>query len=62
MYEAINRFKGTNEFERPLDRLFGTKDWRDGIGIRDPQERKDFFIWPLQGTASGSRCRERCAL
>ena len=43
MYEAINRFKGSNEFEGPLDGLFGAKDWRDGIGIKDPKERKDFF-------------------
>ena len=56
MYEAINRFKGTNEFERPLDRLFGTKDWRDGIGIRDPQERKDFFygLYKAQLRAAGA--------
>ena len=57
MYEAINRFKGSYEFEQPLDRLFGTKDWRDGIGIQDPQARKDFFyrLYKEQLRAAGAK-------
>ena len=43
MYEAINRFKETPEFERHLDSLFGCDDWRKGIDMPDSQERKDFF-------------------
>lgn len=44
MYEAINRWKTTPEFERPLDSLFGCPDWRAGIGISDPIKKKDFFF------------------
>ena len=29
MYEYLNRFKGTPEFEPHLDELFGCRDWRD---------------------------------
>ena len=56
MYEAINRFKGSDEFESHLDHLFGTKDWRDGIGILDPQERKEFFygLYKAQLRAAGA--------
>lgn len=43
MYEFINRFKETSEFEHHLDSLFGTGDWRDGIGILDQEKRKQFF-------------------
>ncbi len=43
MYEAINRFKETAEFEEHLDRLFGCKTWREGLTISDPQQRKQFF-------------------
>ena len=57
MYEAINRFMRSYEFERHLDRLFGTKDWRDGIGIQDPQARKDFFyrLYKEQLRAAGAK-------
>ncbi|MCY3756220.1 MAG: three-Cys-motif partner protein TcmP [Acidobacteria bacterium] len=56
MYEAINRFKSSHEFEGHLDRLFGAKDWRDGIGIRDPGARKDFFygLYKKQLRAAGA--------
>ena len=43
MYEAINRFKETPEFESHLDELFGTQGWREGIDIADADERKRFF-------------------
>jgi three-Cys-motif partner protein len=42
MYEAINRFKATPEFEKPLTELFGTTDWRKGIDL-DGDAKKDFF-------------------
>lgn len=43
MYDAINRFKGTPEFEQHLTDLFGCGAWREGIDIEDPVGRKDFF-------------------
>lgn len=57
MYEAINRFMGSYEFEGHLDCLFGTKDWRGGIGIRDPQARKDFFyrLYKQQIRSAGAK-------
>jgi three-Cys-motif partner protein len=42
MYEAINRFKATPEFEKPLTDLFGTTDWRKGIEL-EGDAKKDFF-------------------
>jgi len=39
----MNRFKTTDEFAPHLDQLFGTSEWRDGVGIEDRDERKDFF-------------------
>jgi three-Cys-motif partner protein len=42
MYEYINRFKVTPEFEQPLTDLFGTTDWRKGVGL-EGQAKKDFF-------------------
>ena len=44
MYEAISRFRGTDEFAPHLDGLFGTPDWRDGIGIVDAEQKKAFFF------------------
>jgi hypothetical protein len=43
MYEFINRFKGTSDFEPHLDQLFGTSNWRNGLAIDDPECRKQFF-------------------
>lgn len=43
MYEAINRFKKTPEFEPHLDGLFGCERWRDGLDLVDPEDRKTFF-------------------
>lgn len=40
MYESINRFKGTPEFEPHLDELFGCHDWNNSIEIADPEERR----------------------
>lgn len=48
MYEAINRWKRTPEFERHLDDLFGTGDWRKGLELASP-ERKDFFYGLYEG-------------
>lgn len=43
MYEAINRFKSTPEFASHLDALFGCPDWRNGVDIKAPDDKKDFF-------------------
>lgn len=43
MYEYINRFKVTEEFESHLDALFGCRDWREGIEISDTIARKNFY-------------------
>ncbi len=43
MYDWINRFKDTPEFELHLDELYGCPAWRDGRGIVDSEERKRFF-------------------
>jgi hypothetical protein len=40
MYESLNRFKATPEFEQHLDELFGCRDWRDLIEIEDPEKRR----------------------
>jgi three-Cys-motif partner protein len=40
MYEWLNRFKASREFEPHLDELFGCRDWRDLIEIQDPEERR----------------------
>ena len=40
MYEYLNRFKGTSEFEPHLDELFGCRDWRDFIEIEDAEQRR----------------------
>jgi len=42
MWESMNRFFSTPEFEGPLDELFGTGDWRSAHGLAE-KERKDFL-------------------
>ena len=44
MYDAINRFKDEPRLVPHLDGLFGSPQWRDGLGIVDPKDRKDFFF------------------
>jgi len=43
MYDFISRFRDTPEFAPHLDELFGCPDWREGIPLTDPLERKNFF-------------------
>ena len=43
MYESLNRFRGSHEFEGHLDELFGCIDWRSGIDISDRESRKSYF-------------------
>ncbi len=42
MYESINRFKATPEFEGHLTNLFGTDEWKNGISL-EAEAKKDFF-------------------
>jgi three-Cys-motif partner protein len=42
MYEAINRFKATPEFEKHLTSLFGTERWKNGVDLEE-EFKKDFF-------------------
>ena len=44
MYEAINRHRGTPEFEPHLDELFGTPAWRDMDQIANQDNRKEFVL------------------
>lgn len=44
MAEFVNRFKGTDEFERPLDELFGCPDWRASRTIQNFHDRKTFLF------------------
>jgi len=43
MYEALNRFLMTAQFEPHLDALFGIHDWNQALSIVDPEERKTFL-------------------
>jgi three-Cys-motif partner protein len=57
MYEAINRWKNSHEFEPHLDALFGCEDWREGRKIEDSTERKTFFyyLFDRQLRAAGAK-------
>jgi len=56
MYDAISRFRNTPEFAPHLDGLFGCDSWREGIGIEDPLERKQFYydLYEAQLKAAGA--------
>lgn len=43
MYDFISRFRDTPEFAPHLDELFGCEEWRSGIPVTDPTQRKEFF-------------------
>ena len=43
MYSFINRFKNHPAYEKPLDEMFGTTDWRACRTIQDPIARKHAF-------------------
>ena len=44
MYDFINRFRGTPEFESHLDDLFGCRDWRYGLDIPEEDSRRKFYF------------------
>jgi three-Cys-motif partner protein len=57
MWESINRFMSTLEFEAHLDGLFGTSEWRRALQINDTDERKQFIheLYKSQLRAAGAR-------
>jgi three-Cys-motif partner protein len=56
MYEFIDRFKATPEFEKPLDELYGTDEWRKGLTLQG-DAKKDFFfdLYQKQLRKSGAK-------
>ena len=56
MYEFIDRFKSTVEFESPLDELYGTPDWRKGLTLNGSQKRAFFFeLYATQLRLAGAK-------
>jgi three-Cys-motif partner protein len=57
MYDFISRFRASPEFEPHMDELFGSRDWRDGIDMVDPEERRAFFfdLYERQLRGAGAR-------
>lgn len=43
MYENINRFLRSKEFEPHLDRLFGSDEWRKAQELNDRKKRKEYL-------------------
>lgn len=44
MYEWIDRFKSTPEFETHLTELYGTDEWKAGRDLAEGPAKKDFFF------------------
>jgi three-Cys-motif partner protein len=56
MYEFIDRFKATPEFEERLTELYGTGEWRKGIALAGEAKRDFFFgMYDSQLRAAGAR-------
>src|SRR5262249_50394084 len=57
MYEFLNRFKSTPEFEQHMDALFGTADWRNGLSLGEKDARKEFYfdLYERQLRAAGAK-------
>lgn len=55
MYEEINRFIGQPQQESNFDAFFGTDAWRQGVRLRDPQQRNrylhDLYLRQLRDAA-----------
>ena len=43
MYQFINRFKKSSEFEPHLNELYGCNDWKAGRDISEPSKRRDLL-------------------
>ena len=61
MYEEINRFIGLPDQQHGFDTFFGTREWRNGVGLRNPRARRRFFhdlyLRQLQQTAGANYVR-----
>lgn|SRR5574340_70608 len=61
MYEEINRFLSHKDLPEHFDALFGCQEWRKGLTITDPQERKkfihDLYLTQLKKVAKISHVR-----
>lgn len=56
MYEFIDRFKGTPEFEGHLTNLYGTDEWKAGLSLRGDKKREFFFdLYRRQLKAAGAK-------
>lgn len=57
MYEGLNRWKNTPEFEGHLDDLFGCPNWRDFVDIEDSEQRREAFydLYESQLRAAGAK-------
>lgn len=56
MYESMNRFLGTPEFEGHLDELFGTERWRDAVDLSGEERRKFLYdLYEEQLRANGAK-------
>jgi len=56
MYEFIDRFKSTPEFERSLTELYGTDEWKRGLTLEGTEKREFFFgLYRDQLLAAGAR-------
>ena len=56
MYEPMNRFRNTPEFEKHLDELFGCPDWRAIVEIEDSEQRRKglYDLYERQLLAAGA--------
>lgn len=56
MYEAINRFSAAPEFEKHLNALFGTPDWRKGLTLIGDAKKEFFYgLYESQLRKSGAK-------
>ena len=54
MYEFIDRFKATPEFEQPLTELYGTDEWKKGIALEGDRQA-GVLLRPLREPAPAGR-------
>jgi three-Cys-motif partner protein len=57
MWESINRWKATPEFEEHLDAMFGSPLWRAGLSMGNTEERKQYLhgLYEAQLRKAGAR-------
>lgn len=56
MYESIDRFKATPEFDRILTELYGTGEWKKGLALTGRAKRDFFFtLYQSRLRAAGAK-------